>query len=179
VLEDGDRLGASRDRHIAERLVRDVAPGETPRLLADEHLSGTALLLESSRDVQRVADEVGIAVGDHHLTGVDADPERERLSVASLDSGREFFESLLDRRTCLDRAAGVVLGHLGDAEDRHHPVAHELGDGAGVRVDHVLEQRVVSGEHEARDLRVSALTEPGGTSEIGEQHRDRLADCAR
>ena len=178
-LVDRDRLRAPGDGHLAERLVPDVAAGEPPRLLAHEHVAGAARLLEPGRDVERVADEVGVALADHDLAGVDADAERERLAVAALDVGRELLEPLLERGAGVDRAAGVVLGDLGDAEGGHHPVAHELGDGARVGVDRLLEQGVVAGEDLARDLGVGALTEAGGAAEIGEQDRDRLADRGR
>ena len=178
-LVDRDGLGAPGDGHLAERLVRDVAAGEAPRLLADEHVAGPARLLEPGRDVERVADEVGVAFADHDLAGVDADPQRQRLAVPALDVGRELLEPLLERDARGDGAAGVVLGDLGDAERRHHPVAHELGDGARVRVDRLLEQRVVAGEHLTRDLGVGALAEAGGAAEVGEEDGDRLADRTR
>ena len=89
-----------------------------------------------------------------------------------------MLESALDLDPGAHGALGVVFGDLGDAERGHHPVAHELGDGPAVRVDRVLEQRVIAGQHLTRDLRVGALTEAGGAAEVGEEHRDRLANRA-
>ena len=92
-LEDRDRLGSPGDGDLAERLVARRAAGEPPRLLADEHLARAARLLEPGGDVERVADEVGVAVADHDLAGVDADPQVERLAVAFGHVGGERHRS--------------------------------------------------------------------------------------
>ena len=85
--------GAALDRHLAEHLERDRrgSGARSPRRPARAR---PARLLEPGGDVERVADEVGVAVGDHHFAGVDPDPQRERLAVASLDVGGELLELL-------------------------------------------------------------------------------------
>ncbi len=132
-------------------------------------------MLDPRRDVQRVPDEVGVATRDHDLAGVDPDAQSERLAVLGRDRGGELGEPALDVDAGAHGAERVVLGDLGDAERGHHPVAHELGDGAAVRVDRLLEQRVVAGHHGPGDLGVGALAERGGPDQVGEERGDGLA----
>ncbi len=72
--ERGHRFVLALDRDLAEHLVPDVRPGQPPGVLAHEHLSRGARRFEPSGGVDRVTDQIGVAVGEHDLTGVDPDP---------------------------------------------------------------------------------------------------------
>ena len=75
-LEDGDRLDATRHRHLAQGLVAEVAPGEPPGLLPHQHLTGPARLLEPGGHVEGVPDEISIALREDDLAGVHAHAQR-------------------------------------------------------------------------------------------------------
>lgn len=124
-----------------------MAAGQAPGVFPHEHAPGRARLLEPRRDVQRIADQIGVTLADHYLAGLHADPQCQRLAVLFGEFGRERHEALLQRDPREHRAVRVVLGNLGNAERGHHAVTHELRDRSGVGVDHLLEQRVVAGEH--------------------------------
>ena len=171
-------MGATSDTDLAERFVREYATRDPPRLITHEHMPGPTRLLEPRGDVQRVADEVGVTRGDYHFAGVHTNARGQRLAVPGGDLACEVLKSVLDLDPGTHGALGVVFGNRRDAERGHHPVAHEFRDGPAVRVDRILEQRVIAGQDLTRNLRVGALTEAGGAPKVGEEHRYRLANRA-
>ena len=84
-------------------------------------------------------------------------------------------DPLLHAERGVARAHRVVLAGERRPEQRHEPVAHDLGDGALVAMDrlhHVLERLL----EDARDLLGIALGEQLHRAlHVGEQHRDLLA----
>ena len=94
------------------------------------------------------------------------------------DLGSERREPRLGLEPGEDGSAGIVLGDLRDAEERHHAVAHELGDGAVLLVDDRLEEGVVAGHHLAGHLRIHSLAEARRAAEIAEDDGDGLAHRA-
>ena len=79
--------------------------------------------------------------------------------------------SQLGRRA--DRAQGVVLVELGDAEHRHHRVADELLDRPAVALQHLGHALEPAGHHLPERLRVEAFPERRGVGDVGEEDGDR------
>ena len=94
-------------------------------------------------------------------------------SATSLSKG---LEALLRLDARAHRSHRVVFGDLGNPEQRHHPVAHELGDGAAVAVDHLLQDRVIPSHHLAGELGVGPFAEARRAAEVGEHHGHGLAN---
>ncbi len=155
------------------------APRRSPGLLADDDVAARTLGLEPGRDVQGIADEVGVARPDHDLTGVHRDPQRELDSVRFHDGGGEVDESILKFDRGIDGAAGVVGSDLGNAPDGHEPVADVLGDARPVALGGSAEDAVIAAHDVARGLRVDLLLEGRRTGQVGEHHGHGLARRAR
>ena len=91
-------------------------------------MTARTLGLEPGRDVQGVANEVGVACPDHDLTGVHRDPQGKLDPVRFCCAGGEVDEALLQLDRGVDGAAGVVGPDLGNTPDGHEPVADVLCD---------------------------------------------------
>ena len=128
----GDGCGPALHLHLAQRFVAVPAARRSPRLLADDDVTARTLGLEPGRDVQGIADEVGVACPDHDLTGVHRDPQGEIDTVRFRYSGGEVDEALLQLDRGVDGAAGVVGPYLGNTPDGHEPVADVLRDACPV-----------------------------------------------
>ena len=85
--------GAALDLHLAEGFVAVSAACRPPGLLADHDAAARALGLESGSDVQRVADQVGVAGPDHDLAGVHRDAQSEFGSDGFRRPGRRSRRS--------------------------------------------------------------------------------------
>jgi hypothetical protein len=105
-------------------------------------------LLEPGGDVDRVAGRQSLLRSGYHLTGVDAD--------AGLHA--ELGQGVTHLRRSANGAQGVVLVHLGDAEDGHDRIADELFHRAAVGFDDRLHSLEVAGEEGAQRLRVRGLS---------------------
>jgi hypothetical protein len=103
VADDPGEFGPAR--YLAERLVAERRSREPPRLLADEHLARCARRLEPGSGVQHVADQIG--VGDHDLSGVDANPQAHLDAVALGDVITHRHEAPLQGGTGGDRSFGT------------------------------------------------------------------------
>jgi len=149
------------------RLEPRVVAHEPVRLAAHQDLAGRGGLLETRRDVQRVADEQvgGLRRVDHDLAGVDPDPGLDA------DVGERILH--LERRP--HRAQGIVLVHLWNPEDGHDRVADELGDGAAVALDDVLHPREVSGEEGAQRLGIGRFAKRSRAGDVAEENRYGLS----
>ena len=135
-----------------------------------------ACRLEPGGSVQHVAHQIGVAVARHQFTGVDADPQAQLDAVLVAHAVGEPTESALQLQPGSDRPEGVVLGDLGQTEDRHHPVAGELDDGAGVILDRRSQDLEVRRQRRASRLGVDAFPERRRPDEIAEQRSHVLAD---
>ncbi len=94
-LVDGHGRGSALDLYLAEGLVSVLAAGGAPCLLADHDVAARALGLETCPDVQRVADEVGVARPDHNLAGVHCHAQIQLDPMGFGDLGGEVDEALL------------------------------------------------------------------------------------
>ena len=123
-----DRHGraSALDLYLAQGLVSVLAAGGPPRLLADHDAAARAFGLESRPDVQRVADEVGVARPDHHLAGVHCDAQIQLGPVGFGDLGGQVDEALLKLDRGVDGVRGVVGSDLGYTPDGHESVADVL-----------------------------------------------------
>ena len=165
--------------HLAEGLVPVPAARRSPCLLADHDAAARALGLEPGADVQRVADEVGVAGPDHDFAGVHRHAQRQLDSMRVGDLGSEVDEALLQRNRGVDGVGGVVGSDLGNTPDRHEPVADVLHDARMVTLRGRPQDIVVVADHLARRLGVDPLFETGRPGQIGEHDRHGLASGAR
>src|SRR6266508_5380995 len=106
----------------------DRVANQAKRLRPDEDLAGLRGLLQAGGDVDGVAGGEALLGAGDDLSGVDAD--------AGLNP--QLGEGVAHLHRCSDRAQGVVLVHLGHAEDGHDRVADELLDRAAVALDDPL-----------------------------------------
>ena len=171
--------GPPLDLHLAEGLVAVPAARRPPRLLADHDAAARALGLESGSDVQRVADEVGVAGPDHDLAGVHRDAQGEFDPVGFGDLGGEVDEALLQFDRGVDGVGGVVGPDLGDTPDGHEPVADVLRHARPMALRGRAQQVVVAADDLARRLGVDVLLEAGRTGQVGEHDGHRLARRTR
>jgi hypothetical protein len=180
VRRDGLRLALQRERLDGFDL--DRVPHQLVRRLADEGLHLAGRLLETRRDVDRIAGDEALSgarvVGDD-LAGVHADPIGERRAPAR----HELFVQALERTLHVPRGAArpqrVVLVQPRQAEDRHDRIADELFDRPAVTLDDHLHRVEVASEDLAQGFRVEAFAKGGGSLEVAEQDGDGLADFAR
>jgi hypothetical protein len=143
----------------------DHRPDERERLCTDQHLSRLSGLLQTRRNVHRVAGREPLLGAGQHLAGVDADPALDaqlRHRVAHLDRGPA-------------RTERVVLVRHRHAEDRHHRVADELLHRAAVRLDDPLHPLEVARQHRLQRLRIHRLPERGRANDVAEKHGHHLA----
>ena len=120
--------GPALHLHLTERFVPVSAARRPPRLLSDNDVAARTLGLEPGRDVQGVANEVGVACPDHDLTGVHRDTQGKFDPVQFCCAGGKVDEALLQLDRGVDGAACVVSSHLGNTPDGHEPVADVLCD---------------------------------------------------
>ena len=78
-------------------------------------------LLQPRRDVDRIADDVGVIGADDDLAGIDRDPQTDVAHHLALRA-RELAEGSLHADGGTHGADGIVLGHVRDAERAHDAV---------------------------------------------------------
>ncbi len=122
------RRGPPLHLHLAQGFVPVSAARRPPRLLSDDDVAARTLGLEPGRDVQGVADEVGVAGADDDLAGVHRDPQGELDTLRFGYPGGEVDEALLQLDGGVDGAPGVVGADLRNTPDGHEPVADVLRD---------------------------------------------------
>src|SRR6185295_10077605 len=99
----GDRLRATLQRELADRLERHERADQALRRFADQHIAVARLLLQARGDVQRIADAGGIVVADDDLPRVHRDTQADGADDALLPA-REVAERTLDRNARTDRS---------------------------------------------------------------------------
>ena len=176
------RLGLSLGGERRDRLRPHRATDEPKRPLPEQHLARAGVLLQPRGDVDRVAGDERLAargVAGHHLAGVDADPQCDRVSDPPLELLVEHRETGLHLQRRTARSQSVVLVRLGHAEDGEHRIADELLHRAPVpleRTAHLVEVR----EHQAANrLGIDQLAERRGSREIAEHERCELPPLDR
>ena len=142
-----------------------TTPGASPCAVGPTRISpGSAVCWSlAARLIASPGGERRVAVLDHQLAGLDADPDRQ-LAVAALD----------DRDGRPDGALGVVLVGGRHAEDRKHGVAGELLDGSAVRVDVPLDAIEEAGHLTARHLGIARRDQRGRVDQVDEHRRREL-----
>jgi hypothetical protein len=173
ATDDSVGLSLRRERQRLVELERTAH--RRSRALADEDLARLGGLLESRRDVDRVAGDEGAALArlsHHDVAGVHADPQRERIA-------EQLLEPALHRERRVQRALRVILLRRGRAEGRHDGIADELLD-RSARVGDLRRHRVVEAvEQGARSLRILRAGELRRAHEIREEHGRKLPLFAR
>ena len=84
----GQRLGLAFRLERRQQLDLDRVAHEPVGLCAEQHLAGRGSLLETRRDVDRVAGDERVARARDDLAGVDADADLDLDRVAELDAAR-------------------------------------------------------------------------------------------
>ena len=181
----GERPALALRLDGGQRLDDDRVPDEAVRRLADEHLARLRGLLESCRDVDRVAGRellIRGGVPDDHLARVDAGARGDANPVLA----REILVDALEGLAHLERrphgSERVVLVDGGHAEHGHDGVADELLDGAAVTFERCLHRVEVAPHHTPQRLGVEPLAEGrrvGDVREDDRDHRPRLAAAER
>ena len=122
-------------RHLAERLVPELAAREPPRLLADGTWPGgtRARCRAATLSASPTRSASPLAITTSPVLTPTRRPSVSPCCAAT--SAAKSWNRCWISMPARTARIGVVLGDLGDAERGHHPVAHELGDGAAVRVD--------------------------------------------
>ncbi len=100
-----------------------------------------------------------------------ADADAEALTQRLV----ELRQPVAHRQRGADRAVGVVLAGVVQAEHRHDRVADELLDDATVGGDDLLPGVEVRADDGARVLGVESARQCGEVDEVREQHRHELA----
>jgi hypothetical protein len=175
ALVHRDERRSTLHLNLAEGFVVVSAARRSPRLLADNDTAERALGLEPSSDVQRVADEVGIAGPHHDLTGVHRDSQRELNPMSFADPAGEVDELRLHLDRSFDSVSGVVGSDLGNTPYGHEAVADVLRDPHPVTIDGRPQEVVVAAHDIPRRFGVHTLFEAGRTRQVGEHHGHCLA----
>ena len=122
-LPGAEGAGQAPQLELTARLDLQPAAGQVERHGADQDLPRRRRLLETGGDVDGLTGrERRFAVVDHHLTGLDPDPDGEA----------ELFDGGEDGDRGARGPLGVVLVCLRHPECRHHRVPGELLDDAPV-----------------------------------------------
>ena len=143
--------------------------------MSDDDLAGLGGRLQAARRVHDVAHHGGIATrahrADEHLTGVDADAQRE--AVPGLV--RDPVERLSHRDPAPHGALGVVLVRGRCPELGHDLVADDLVEAATVRGDHVDERLEAAVDKVLDGLGVGGLRQGRESHDVGHEHGDEPA----
>jgi len=169
------RFGEPVDGQPFRRLGRDVVRNQPVGPLTEDDLPGAGGLLESLGEVDGVAGEVLLdraGLAHQQVTGVDPDPDLE------LDAplATKLLGLLRDGRTQLDgrpdRAQGVVLVQLDDAERGHEVVAVPLADAGAAAAENPADGLTIAGENPPRDHRLEPPVQDRRVDHITEQDGD-------
>ena len=128
-------LGLALEGQWRERLEHGGLADQAAREAADHDLAGSGGLLEAGRHVDRVARHEALTearVAGDHRPGVDADPQAELDPELRGERRCDALEGRLHVERGADRAQGVVLAALRQAEDGHDRVPDVLLDDPAV-----------------------------------------------
>ncbi len=154
---EGDGLRDAAERMGAALLHHEEPGHEAARRFADEDLVRPGELLYTRCQVHRFAEHLGVlpaALADHHVAGVDTDPDCQPGSVLLL-------ETLVQRDECIEDGdaspcaalRAVVVGER-VAEVREETVSEELGDVASEALDGLGAAAVIARTDRVPFLRV-------------------------
>ena len=180
--ECGHPTGLSFESQRFDRLDLDGIAHQPIRLCTDQDLARDRGLLETSRDIDRVAGDECLArvrATGHHLARVDPGAQDDGDAVGTICFGTQLGQPFPDLSRGPDGPQGIVLMQGRDAEDRHHCVADELLDRSPVTFEHLAHDGEVAAQQAAERLGIVGLAQGGGTGDVGEDDRNRLARFAR
>ena len=178
----GDRLALPLERQRSDPFGIHSVAKEPVRTLADQDLARLSGLLEASRDVDGVAGDEGLTargIAGHHLTGVDPRAGEDPEAAVALEVLVHSVQSLAHLEGGPHGPERVVFVQDGDAEHRHDGVADELLHGPPVRFEGRLHLLEVAGHDPAHGFGIEALSQAGGTGDVGEQDGHDLANLPR
>jgi len=141
--------------------------------LADDDVAVGALLLQPRRDVDGIADDLGVAA-HHDFAGVDGNPQSDRSYEGGVLLGK-FAKRAMHFECRMHGARRIVFGHSRCTENGKHPVAEKLGDSSAVGSDGTLHRIVVTLHEGAHRLCIETLMKRSRTREVGEHDRDDFA----
>ena len=168
-----DGFVSALEDQAAERLQGHEGGDEAPGGFADHDVAVARLVLEARRDVDRVADQFGLVLGDD-FAGVDRDAQADLADEIAVPFG-ELSEHALHVDGGAHGANGIVLGNQRKADYRHHAVAEQLGHPAAVLLHGAAHRAVVAFHEEAGRLGVQPFVQGGRAGQVGEDDGDHLA----
>ena len=151
----GDALRLALQLERLDLLDLDRVTYQSEGRFADEHLELRGGLLETRRDVHRVAGDESLParrVAGDDLTSVHAGPVRQPHAPSLAELVVETAERDLHLRGGADRAKRVVLMHGRQAKDGHDRIADKFLDHAAVPLEHCAHVVEVPREHLAQRL---------------------------
>jgi hypothetical protein len=143
------RLGLSLQLERVDRLCADGVSNQAERLAPDQCLAGCRRLLQTRRNIDRVASDKGFPFARNDLACVDADADLELE-----ERGRP-----LHLRRGTHRPQCVILVSAGHPEDGHDCVADELLHRPTVPLDDRPHLLVVAAHQPPQWLRVDPFSE--------------------
>jgi hypothetical protein len=154
----------------------EVSRDEAMRGGADEHAARSGVLLQSRRDVRRVADggvihpEIVADLAHHDWTRVESDPHLEAALERRRQLAAELTHDALDRERGVRGAPRRVFVRDGRAEQRHHAVAGVLIDRALEAMHLGRDQVETTIDDRVNVLGIAPLGERAEAREVGEEH---------
>ena len=120
-------------------------------------------------------DPVGADVADHHLTRVEAHPDRQAEAVVAPHRAGEALQAIAEEQRRVAGTGGVILVCDGRAEEHHRAVAGELVDRAVEAVHALGDEREEPVHQGAPRLVVDAPGELHRALHVDEHDGDLLA----
>ena len=186
LLEAGDLvgmdgLGLALELELTDVDGLDELADEAVRGGRNEDIARAGGCLHAGRYVDRVAHGgvlrrgLGADDADDDRSCVDADSDLESVSLGQMLGGIE----LVDRSHKVEAAAngtlGVILVGGRGAEEGEYAVPHEAGDGPSVTLDGSVHPLECLTDEGGPVLGIETFGNRGGSSDVGEEHRDRPA----
>ena len=180
----GEACNGGTAEHLIETLgpdlspgaVRNLAPGQGARGLADEDLSRSRRSLKPHRGVQHWSGDQQLAYRPDsygRLPGLNPDSDLQRLGHARLLADPQG--SAAQREARANGSQSVVLVHVGETENGHHSIADELLRPAAQRQELFVRRVEEPAQHIAGALGIEPLRESRRVDEVCEQDSDHLA----
>ena len=170
-------LGPPADRQGTDPLAADVPDHLPGGRVAHEDGAGLRDRLQTSRDVDRVADRRVVALGvvaeaaHHHRAAVEPHPHLDRLEPGRREIAQQAPPQR-ERRE--DRPARVILVGGRHPDEGHEAVAHEAVDRAAVEPQLLQRQVRVPAQERVHRLGTDPLGDRGRADDVAEEHRHRL-----
>ena len=175
----GDRILLPFQPHRRHELGFDRPAHEPERRLPEQDLAWLGALLQTGRNVRRVARHE-VALGEVALSSdlacIDPGPRRQDDPVALLEVLVQTRQRLSHLDSGSDGAQCVVLVELRQAVHRHDGIAYELGERAAVSLDDRFDALEVVRQDVRERFWVEPLAQTCRVDDVGEEDRDGLAE---